>query len=192
MLNNISTTYKGHHWNKCSNRIEPANFSPETESEENFRQASAIAIAASEDERPPPKRQQERPEKRRKHQGGGEIEGDEEVREAIGEVRGAAGVPARQRVHPRLLPLRVAGEGCVVERLRVAQRNPKRLDVSDSHFTSLSFRRFLQTIGVRLSQRVLCIVVWCRHLGGFLIFAAMAVLSTTATAKLGIGDLLRY
>ncbi|XP_025630640.1 heptahelical transmembrane protein 2 [Arachis hypogaea] len=32
--------------------------------------------------------------------------------------------------------------------------------------------------------------IWT-HLGGFLIFAAMAVMSTTATAKLGFGDLLR-
>lgn len=64
--------------------------------------------------------------------GGGGEEAVGTTTAAIGEVRGVAGIFERQRVHLGSLPVRMVGEGCVVQRLRVAQRNPKRLDVSDS------------------------------------------------------------
>jgi hypothetical protein len=46
-----------------------------------------------------------------------------------GGVRGAAGVPQGQRVHPRALPRRVARPRRAPQRLRLAQRDAQRLDV---------------------------------------------------------------
>lgn len=84
------------------------------------------------DEKPSPERQQET---RRSHAGETKA-----IRTAIGEVRGAAGVLKGQRVHIGLLPLRVAREGSLVEHPRMAQRNPKHLDVRDRfNSTTLSF-----------------------------------------------------
>jgi len=51
-------------------------------------------------------------------------EEEENGKKAIGEVRGVADVPERQRVHLGSLPVGMVREGGVVERLHVAQRNP--------------------------------------------------------------------
>jgi hypothetical protein len=48
---------------------------------------------------------------------------------AAGRVRGAAGVPQGQRIHPRALPRRVAHPRRAPQRLRLAQRDPQCLDV---------------------------------------------------------------
>lgn len=102
------------------------------------------------------------PEKREKEKNG---------EKAIGEVRGVADVPERQRVHPGSLPVGMVRQGGIVERLHVAQRNPQRLDVRNfvRLFVSALFFRFL----LLRSQHV-CFFVF-RHLVGFFIFAALTL-----------------
>jgi hypothetical protein len=119
-------------------------------------------------------------ERRHREAGGGGhgavIGGGAEAPAAAGGVRRPAGLPQGQRVHPRLLPRRVAPPRRVPQRLRLAQRDPQRLDV---RAFDLSFLRFPMSSWMAIDR---LIRASRRHLGGFLLFLALAVAGATREA----------
>jgi hypothetical protein len=96
---------------------------------------------------------------------------------APGGVRRPAGLPQGQRVHPRVLPRRLAPPRRVPQRLRLAQRDPQRLDVRAfdlSFIPRFPMSSWMAIDGSTRASR--------RHLGGFLLFLALAVAGATREA----------
>ena len=103
-----------------------------------------------------------------------------------GRLRVAAGVAQGQRVHPGLLPVRVANAGDHPQHLLHPQRDPQRLVVSPS--TDIHHRR-TKTISVLQFPRIIYLkssLFPCRHLAGFLLFLCLTVITAMVIPRDGI------